>query len=140
MSTWRGMHLASTGACGFFHKGVGVQKPFKQSTQPNQQQKRHQQNEHPHPQICPRGPACVHLSRGSCSFGGVFYHLPQEEEQEQQEQEQSLSQGRRKKEAALCWEDANCKRQSCRFTHLSLQDFPNLPQAARSMRNQWRLN
>ena len=128
------------GVCSYFHVGVGVQKPWEER-QPSSpagggvQNSRHKAGEHnrsqqPKPLRCPRGPRCIQLSRGSCDYGGVFFHL------RQQEKEQEISQEGRRKETQLCWEDANCKRQSCKFTHLSLQDFPNLPQPGRLMRTQ----
>jgi hypothetical protein len=40
----------------------------------------------------------------------------------------------------LCREDGNCKKRACRFTHLSLKDFPNLHQQTRPVRSQRRLN
>ena len=126
------------GVCGFFHRGVGVQKPHRNASQqkqqetgqprPTQQQVRPRPTQQPQSVYrrqeqrskddtsCPNGPTCIHLARGSCSYGGVFYHVRHKQQQQGME------------ETRLCWEDANCTRIACRFTHLSLQDFPNLPQ------------
>ena len=121
------------GACAFFHRGVGVQKPIQKASQQNQQEFRQirprgqQQTQSGQQQSdnksCPKGPTCIHLARGSCKYGGVFYHVRR---QQQQSQQQSSGQDTR-----LCWEDANCVRTACKFTHLSLQDFPNLPKPSR---------
>ena len=120
------------GVCGFFHSGVGVQKPHQNGSQqkpqeirqprPTQQQPqpRQQQQRNKDEASCPNGPTCIHLARGSCNFGGVYYHVRHKQQQQQ---------GR--EETRLCWEDENCTRTACRFTHPSLQDFPNLPQPRR---------
>ena len=115
------------GVCAFYHRGVGVQKP-KHNGLPQTQQVTHQprprtqqapESENSDEQKCPRGPNCIHLSRGSCTYGGVFYHV---------QQKQQSSSG---EDSRLCWDDENCKRQVCKFKHLSLQDFPNLPEPTR---------
>ena len=49
------------GTCSFYHWGVGVQKPRQQ----NKQSQKHPKNDHPNPLRCPRGPSCVHLTRGA---------------------------------------------------------------------------
>ena len=128
------------GVCGFFHRGVGVQKPHQNTSQqkpqetrqprPTQQRLQPQQQRNKDDASCPNGPTCVHLARGSCNYGGVFYHVRHKQQQQGME------------ETRLCWEDANCTRIACRFTHLSLQDFPNLPQPRMPQvmrkQNQWR--
>ena len=122
------------GTCGFYHRGVGVQKPIHKASQQNQQdirqsrprgqqQTQSRQQQPSDTPSCPKGPTCIHLARGSCNYGGVFYHV-----RRQQQQQQQHSNGQ---DTRLCWEDANCTRTACKFTHLSLQDFPNLPKAAR---------
>ena len=120
------------GACGFFHRGVGVQKPHQNTSQQRLQenrqpreagrQPRQQRQENKGDLSCPNGSSCIHLERGSCNYGGVFYHVRHKQQQQQQ-------QGR--EDSRLCWEDENCKRISCHFTHPSLKDFPNLPEPRR---------
>ena len=137
-----GCSWLAKGICGFFHRGVGIQQPRQKSSLQNQQQQqsipsRQQSQQHPKHHnkenpSCPRGPTCIHLARGSCNFGGVFYHV------QQQQQQTSIE-----NDTPLCWEDANCKRIACRFRHLSLLDFPNLPKPGRPQRTRnqslWRL-
>ena len=59
---------------------------------------------------------CIHLARGWCKYGGVFYHVRHKQQQQGMD------------ETRLCWEDANCTKIECCFMHFSLQDFSNLPQ------------
>ena len=125
------------GVCGFFHSGVGVQKPHQNNSQQRPQEIQEpgytQQQLQPRRQLqkqqlnkdnasCPNGPTCIYLARGSCNFGGVFYHVRHKQQQQQQ-------QGR--EDTRLRWEDENCKRIACQLTHLSLSNFPNLPQPRR---------
>ena len=80
----------------------------------------------PDPLICARGPSCINLARGNCSFGGVYYHVANQTTTNQtQVQEEPVHHDR------LCWFNENCKRIACTFTHLSLLDFPNLERPVR---------
>ena len=126
------------GQCSFFHQGVGVQKPRQQGVRQNSWKEQKEQSIPSNPLRCPRGAACIHLARGSCNYGGVFYHVNQEAKE--QEKEENFSRSRREQETRLCWEDENCKRTSCHFVHMSLQNFPNLPQPSRPTRNQTRFH
>ena len=81
---------------------------------------------------CPRGLSCVHLAKGTCVFGGVyFHHMLQEEDHLQLEH---------RLEDRMCWFGDECRRISCNFTHQSPTDFPILSRPMRPIIMQQRWN